>query len=48
MIRQPTTGTSTLRTPRWWLAAVTGASESRWKKNRLVKKVMSASSALAT
>ena len=48
MMRQPITGTSTLRTPRWCPAGVTGASENRWKKNRLVKKVMRASSALAT
>src|ERR1700735_5701282 len=47
MIRQPTTGTRMLHRPRWCVAGETADTESRWKKNRLVKKAISASSPLA-
>src|SRR5580698_1921999 len=48
MIRQPTTGTKMLHRPRWCVAGETADTESRWKKNRLVKKAIRASSPLAT
>src|SRR5581483_10210175 len=48
MHTQPTTGTSTLHTPRWCAAGDTAARDSRWKKKTFVKNVISASNAFAT